>query len=154
MSEKKPIKRQKELQPLSRDHHHGLLLCWKIRTAKRKGITEKRVKQYTDWFYKTHLLPHFKEEEEYIFPILGADNKLVKKAMTEHRRLKRLFKEKNEIGKALTLIEEELEGHIRFEERILFKEVEEVASEEDLEKIREIHREVPAEEEYEDTFWK
>src|SRR5690606_10923423 len=29
----KPIKRNKDLQPFSRDHHHSLLLCWKIRTG-------------------------------------------------------------------------------------------------------------------------
>ena len=30
IQEKKPLKRVKELQELSREHHHGLLLCWKI----------------------------------------------------------------------------------------------------------------------------
>jgi len=38
MEPKKPIKRDKVLQPLSHDHHQGLLLCWKIRTGIKKGI--------------------------------------------------------------------------------------------------------------------
>ena len=33
-----PIKRSEYLKPLSRDHHQGLLLCWKIRTGLKKGI--------------------------------------------------------------------------------------------------------------------
>ncbi|CDF79955.1 hypothetical protein BN863_22430 [Formosa agariphila KMM 3901] len=36
MTDKKPLKRHKSLQPLSRDHHHGLLLAWKIRADLRK----------------------------------------------------------------------------------------------------------------------
>ena len=35
----KPQKRHKALQPLSREHHHGLLLSWKIRSGfNKKGI--------------------------------------------------------------------------------------------------------------------
>ncbi|WP_241739476.1 hypothetical protein [Aestuariibaculum marinum] len=32
----KPLKRHKALQPLSREHHYGLLLTWKIRTGFKK----------------------------------------------------------------------------------------------------------------------
>jgi len=39
-----PIKRSIALQPLSREHHHGLLLCWKIRTGLKKGIDIDRIK--------------------------------------------------------------------------------------------------------------
>ena len=39
----KPIKRHKALQPLSRDHHHGLLLSWKIRAGFSKNIEPNRI---------------------------------------------------------------------------------------------------------------
>ncbi len=86
-----PIKRDKALQGISREHHHGLLLCWKIRSGFAKNISNVRIKKYTDWFYETHLIPHFELEENHIFPILGEQNEMVKKALTEHRRLKHLF---------------------------------------------------------------
>ena len=152
--EVKPLKRVKELQPLSREHHHGLLLCWKIRTGFSRKIAPERIKRYTDWFYTTYLLPHFELEEEHVFSILKSDNELVKKALSEHRRLRRLFNQGISIEKNLGLIEEELEAHIRFEERVLFPEVQKVASREQLVKIAEIHHEDEFVENEKDVFWK
>ena len=74
----KPLKRHKALQPLSREHHHGLLLSWKIRNGFNKNIDPKRMKIYADWFFETHLTPHFEMEENYIFSILESDNELIK----------------------------------------------------------------------------
>ena len=97
----KPQKRHKALQHLSREHHHGLLLSWKIRAGFSKNIDPKRIKIYADWFFKTHLIPHFEMEEAHIFTILNEDNDLIKKAMADHRRLKRLFTELDDAAKAL-----------------------------------------------------
>ena len=149
----KPIKRHQALQPLSRDHHQGLLLSWKIRTGFAKGISVDRIKNYTDWFYKNHLTPHFKEEEKYIFPILGNDNELVKKAIAQHRRLERLFSSPLELKKSLSRIEEELEQHIRFEERVLFNEIQKVATEKQLQFILEHHSETKFLDNTTDNFW-
>src|SRR5680860_688473 len=104
MELKKPIKRNKSLQPLSRDHHHSLLLCWKIRTGFTKDVAVERIKRYTDWFFENHIRPHFEMEEKYLFPILGNNNQLVKKAIAEHRRLGRLFNDTKDIDKSLSLI--------------------------------------------------
>lgn len=112
----KPQKRHKALQPLSREHHHGLLLSWKIRTGFKKKIEPNRIRIYADWFYINHLIPHFEMEEEHIFTLLDSDHELIKKALADHRRIKRLFSEENEDAKTLSKIEEELEQHIRFEE--------------------------------------
>jgi hypothetical protein len=154
MEPKKPIKRDKVLQPLSHDHHQGLLLCWKIRTGIKKGIELERIKTYTDWFYKTHLVPHFKTEEAWIFPILGNEHELVKKALTEHRRIKRLCETTDDQKRNLSLLEEELESHIRFEERILFNEIQTAASAEDLLMLTEKHIESEFLENTDDQFWK
>lgn len=139
MEKPKPIKRVEELKPLSREHHFGLLLCWKIRTGIKKNVEIKRIKKYTDWFWKNHLAKHFEIEEAEVFPILGNDNPLIKKAKTEHRRLRRLFENQNDPVKSISLIEEELEKHIRFEERVLFNEIQKIASPQDLEKISATH---------------
>lgn len=148
-----PIKRSKALQPLSREHHHGLLLCWKIRTGLKRDIEINRIKKYTDWFFKNSLLAHFNIEEEFIFPLLGNDHDLVKKALTDHRRLKRLFGDSTDIKKSLSILEEELEKHIRFEERIFFSAIEEVATEKELNLIMAIHSENSIYEDWGDVFW-
>lgn len=148
-----PIKRSKALQPLSREHHHGLLLCWKIRTGLKKSIDLSRIKAYTDWFFKNSLLTHFNIEEEFIFPLLGNEHELVKKALTDHRRLKRLFEDTTDIKKSLSRLEEELESHIRFEERILFPAIEKIVKEKELKLIMEIHSELSTYEDWGDEFW-
>lgn len=150
----KPQKRHKALQPLSREHHHGLLLSWKIRTGFNKNISPERIKSYADWFFKNHLIPHFEVEESHIFPILDANNELVKRALAEHRRLNRLFTENEDDVKALMKIEEELEQHIRFEERVLFPEIQKVATEEQMIQIEKIHQPESFIDKLDDEFWK
>jgi len=151
---KTPLKRSKELQPFSREHHHGLLLCWKIGKGIRKGVETDRIWNYVDHFYKSSLIDHFEDEERYVFPILGNDHELVKKALSEHRRLHRLFAGTAQIDRSISLIEEELEAHIRFEERVLFPEIQTVATEEQLQTIENHHTEIETCEDWKDEFWK
>lgn len=148
-----PIKRDKALQGVSREHHHGLLLCWKIRRGFSKGIKTNRIKSYADWFYNTHLISHFEIEEKHIFPILGSDNELVKKAISQHKKLVRLFNDTDDISKSLSLLEEELEQHIRFEERVLFNEIQKVATEEQLAIISKLHTNEKFNDNTDDPFW-
>jgi len=154
MKEEKPIKRDKSLQPLSRGHHHSLLLCWKIRTGFSKGVTADRIKRYADWFFEYHIEPHFRQEEKHVFPILGASHDLVRKAVGEHRKLSRLFKDQDEIEKSLSLIEEMLESHIRFEERVLFNEIQKTASPLQLDMVTSLHADHNFVDNTEDEFWK
>lgn len=149
-----PIKRSISLQPLSREHHHSLLLCWKIRTGLKKGIDIERIKKYSDWFFTNSLLTHFNIEEEFVFPLLGNEHELVKKALTNHRRLKRLFENTTDIKKSLIRLEEELEKHIRFEERVLFPSIEKIVKEKELKLIIQIHYEDNTDEDWGDEFWK
>lgn len=150
----KPQKRHKALQPLSREHHHGLLLSWKIRTGFKKNIEPKRIRIYANWFFEHHLIPHFEIEEAHIFSILEEENDLIKKALADHRRIKRLFSEENEDSKTLSRIEEELEQHIRFEERILFPEIQKVATDAQMLEIEKIHQPESFEDNLEDEFWR
>ena len=105
----KPQKRHKALQPLSREHHHGLLLSWKIRSGFSKAIDPKRMRIYANWFFENHLISHFEMEETHIFPVLDSENELVKRALADHRRIKRLFNEHDDDTKTLSRIEEALE---------------------------------------------
>ncbi|TVZ28615.1 hypothetical protein JM83_3750 [Gillisia sp. Hel_I_86] len=97
--------------------------------------------------------PHFKLEEDYIFPLLDPKNPLIARALEEHRRLEHLFHEHENIQNSLSLLKEELEAHIRFEERLLFNEIQKIATKEELEKINKIHLNTDSEKIYEDLFW-
>lgn len=148
-----PIKRNENLKSISREHHHGLLLCWKIRTGLKKEIPLGRIMQYSGWFYQNHLLPHFEIEEKWVFPVLGNDHELIKKALADHRRLRRLFESSDEWQKTLSLIEEELERHIRFEERVLFNEIQTIATEDQLMQIKIHHKSSDFSDNTKDPFW-
>lgn len=149
----KPIKRDNLLKPLSRDHHHSLLLCWKIRTGIKKGIDIKRIKKYADWFYKKYALPHFELEEKFAFPVLGNKNDMVIKALADHTRLKELFALTINIEYALSQLEKELEKHIRFEERVLFNEIQRNATVKQLEEIEKNHSIFKFIDNTQDPFW-
>lgn len=153
MEKKKPIKRHKALQPLSRQHHFGLLFSWKLRKGFNKNIEIERLQEYAKWFFKNEIEPHFKDEEAFLFPILEKDNELIERALKEHRRLKRLFHDTKNPVKSLHHLEEELDAHIRFEERILFNEIQKVATEAQLKKIEDIHSNLPKSPDYHDPFW-
>ncbi|WP_339610877.1 hemerythrin domain-containing protein [uncultured Planktosalinus sp.] len=149
-----PIKRHPALQPWSRDHHHGLLLSWKIKKGFSLGIAPERIKHYTDWFWKTQLIPHFDTEERFLFPILGNDNHMVQQALDEHRQLKALFEKENAVSETLSKIESLLNDHIRFEERVLFLAIQEVATPEEIKLLESVHTNDEECELWEDEFWK
>lgn len=149
-----PIVRHEALKPLSRDHHQSLLLCWKIREGLKKRVSLERIKNYTDFFFTSQLRPHFKFEENEIFPLLGTDHPMGERAINEHRRLETLFKEEASL-EAFTAIETELNRHIRFEEGELFKELQKTVSEEILQNISNKEEEIltPDPDDWDDKFW-
>lgn len=154
MNVPKPIKRIKALQPLSKEHHHGLLLAWKIRTGLTKNIAPDRIKTYINWFYSNHLCPHFEIEEDLIFPILGESDRLVNLALIQHKKLRQLFTKDDDIKNTLQQIEKELTDHIRYEERVLFNAIQRIATSHQLQLIEAAHHSQDFEENTTDAFWK
>lgn len=148
-----PIKRAPQLKAFSHDHHHGLLLCWKIKTGMLKKIGLKQIKEYVNWFYQNYLQTHFELEEKYIFPILETNNTNIQQALKEHQRLRDLFESSSDLETNLKSIEIELEAHIRFEERILFAEIQKSATKEQLETIEKAHSKEAFIENEEANFW-
>ncbi len=148
-----PIKRHTALQPLSRDHHHALLLCWKIRQGIKKDIPAKRISVYSTWFFSTHLLPHFRLEEQYAFPVLGAENPLIQQAMAEHRQIEGYFTATELTSPMLETAADALEAHIRFEERTLFNAIQSSATPEQLAQILAVHKDEAFCDYEADAFW-
>ena len=133
-----PIKRHKALVAFSRDHHFGLLLVWKIRHGLAKAINAERITNYVLYAFENDLRQHFSEEENLMFNKLPAGDSLRQQAENEHTGIYNLV-EKLRSDKAnvklLTQFAQNLQDHIRFEERILFTYMQEKLGTADLETI-------------------
>lgn len=142
MEETKPIKRSKELAPLSREHHDGLLFAWKIKQGLTNDTPVDTIVDYTRWFWSNHIKPHFKDEEKVLVKFLPPDNPMVKQMFREHAQIRDLVisldKEPN--ATSLQLLAEFLTNHIRFEERQLFVYAEQSLT---AEQLNEIFNELP-----------
>ncbi|HET8674479.1 MAG TPA: hemerythrin domain-containing protein [Blastocatellia bacterium] len=128
----KSFRRHESLIPLSREHHYGLMLCLRIhRGLPQHGHDEAWLRAKADQaarFFASDLAPHFKAEEEALFPAMrdfrGA-SELLSELLSEHRELERLAgrlggTDPAELHEALVRFADLLEGHIRKEEREAF----------------------------------
>ena len=136
------MKRDKNIVPLSQDHHFGLLSGWKIKQGIKKNISYERIKNYINYHWDNSQSFHFDEEEKILFPY--SNDELTQRALDEHKEIREL------------LYADKVTEHIRFEERVLFPHLENILTEEQLaevgKRLNEIHHH--AEDEYHDEFWK
>lgn len=126
------------MQALSRDHHHGLLLGWKIRQGLKLQANPNLISEYIRYFFKSALLPHFEEEESQILGYLEDDNKFKIRTLNDHRAIAGLINtldNKEEDSAVFLKIAELLDNHIRFEERELFPYLQEQLSPKQLEEV-------------------
>lgn len=152
------MKRHESIVTLSREHHFGLLFCWKIRQGVKKQVPAERIQPYIKYFWENHLQKHFEEEETLLF-ILMQDS-LVEEAIAEHKHIRQLmrafFTTETVDPTQLNILADTLDNHIRFEERILFPHMEEKLSEEKLaelgSRLHELHP-IREKDDYPDEFW-
>jgi hemerythrin-like domain-containing protein len=152
------MKRNEQIVPLSRDHHAGLLFCWKIRQGIRNQTETERIRQYVLYFWQEHLKTHFREEEELLFST--TTDVLIGRAISEHRilenRIRQVIDNKQINYTLLEEIADLTDNHIRFEERILFPFLESVLPVAVLNSIgntlRELHKDSRPDN-YADAFW-
>ncbi len=158
MKDQTPLKRHQAIVSFSRDHHFGLLLVWKIRQGLGKAIGVERISNYVLFFFNNDLEKHFKEEEQLLFCKLPAEDLLRKRAEADHQAIYMLMasiaQKKNDIS-LLHQLANDLEKHIRFEERELFNHLQETISTEDLEEIakRFSNSNKTIEDKWKDVFW-
>lgn len=99
------------------------------------------------------MVSHFKEEEAVVFPVLGKENELIQQALAEHVELKKLFSTSEMDYEFLNYLQIALEKHIRFEERILFNQIQEVANPDQLAAIEKHNSSVEEKLDWEDEYW-
>lgn len=127
------MKRDPALVPLSHDHHHALVQARRLRRASG-GPDAAAVAAGFLQFLAAETLPHFRLEEELLFPEAvdhaEAREPLVR-TLLEHQRLRALAAELERrlaAGEApdevMDAIGRLLEEHVRHEERVLFPLIE------------------------------
>jgi hemerythrin-like domain-containing protein len=152
----KPIKRSKQLTPLSKDHHDGLLFAWKIKQGLKNEADVRLIAEYVQWFWKNHLEEHFREEEQILAPHLPADNELLKQMFDEHENIEAMIHINENIPDEILLgnLAQAIDDHIRFEERVLFPCAEKIIPEKELNSV---YEQLPKErtrcEKWEKEFW-
>lgn len=153
------MKRNKNLIELSRDHHHGLLLGWKIKQGLKRDVPLDELANYVIHFAREALFPHFKEEECQVLVYLSPDDAYHKRTLYEHAELRGIIIRigiKGQVDQKLLLtLVEKLEAHIRFEERELFPYIEKLLSIQQLDEIGKLLSELhhPYTETYQNEFW-
>lgn len=125
------MKRHPALEPFSRDHNDGLILARSLMVGEPDAPAQTR----TAW--EGDLRDHFKEEERLLGPLLSAASR--DQLLLEHRdieaRIESLPIDAIALGVAL-------DAHIRWEERVLFPEIETKATDADFEWLQRETREL------------
>lgn len=135
------MKRHKELQPFSRQHHNGLLAALLLKKGIAKAADKNVMAAFILNLWKQDLKQHFESEEEFLIPALANtsfDQTLNKRLSEEHEILRSYINSLQNEQRPILVIEsfaKLLEQHIRFEERVYFPAAEEVLSEEQLKHI-------------------
>ena len=124
------MKRHPHLQPLSDDHHAALLLARRMRRVPEEAADPAALAKAWEGArasFARELAPHFRAEEEWLFPPLTAAREpaLVERALAEHRRLAEVIDAAPGAERAAEFAEL-LHRHVRFEERELFPRAESV----------------------------
>ena len=128
------MKRAQALIPLSHDHHHALVEARRLRRAADEEADPSCAVTEFVRFFRTSSVPHFREEEEVLFPLLidvEEARALLVQALLDHQHLHALvaaLEAGRDVRATMRELGERLEAHVRLEERQLFPLIERVAA--------------------------
>ena len=126
------LKRAPALVPLSQDHHHSLVQSLRLREAAAgESSRAPAVARALLEHWRSAMQGHFADEEEVLFPRAEAlDPESVARLWAEHAELASLVERLEralELGADARQLMNEIgwlvHDHVRFEERVLFEEV-------------------------------
>lgn len=135
------MKRNPHLQPLSRQHHNGLLIALLLAKGVRKNASATVMMDFICFNWKEDLQEHFELEENVLLPALtntSFDHALTSQLLDEHRQIRDWVKKASSHEMSmddLSAFSSLLDRHIRFEERVFFPAAEQILEESELTKI-------------------
>jgi iron-sulfur cluster repair protein YtfE (RIC family) len=135
------MQRATVLQPLSRQHKTMLMTCLLLRKGSQK---KSPVQVMVDFFLKSweaDMLPHFEQEEKILVPLLNkftAGKSYAAAILRDHELLRNAVEHLHQQahqGRLLEAIAEQLNQHIRYEERIVFQDMNAFVPARDLQQL-------------------
>jgi mannose-6-phosphate isomerase-like protein (cupin superfamily) len=127
------MKRHPALVALSHDHHHALVEARRLRHTAASDEDPAAAASAFRRFYTGVTVPHFREEEERLFPLVVDDEEarpLLVQALLDHQRLHALaaaLEGQADLRTSMRELGQRLEAHVRLEERELFPLIERLA---------------------------
>ncbi len=142
------MKRHPSLRQFSDDHHQGLVNARRLRrtASGERAISADTARDFLE-FWQSDTSLHFRKEEEVLLPVLaryGGDvgERPLLQMLTQHARIRGLAMQlsdelkQDEIREdTLRNLGEQLEAHIRLEERQVFPLIEETLPEHALQEV-------------------
>jgi len=135
------MKRNEHLQPLSRQHHNGLLAALLVNKGLKKAAGKQVIADFVLHVWNRDIRQHFALEEEVLLPALQhttLEPALTAQLLEEHQAIRALvaqLESGNFSSETLSAFAGLLEKHIRFEERTYFPRAEAVLTQKELEAI-------------------
>lgn len=146
------LQRRPELRPLSREHHHALVLAQQLKHGLHGrsfagGPTDfAALADLARDAYQRHLVRHFRAEEELLLPFflrhVPEDHPQVLRLLLDHVGLHRDLRDATspdrdeaERRRSLETFAHRLEAHARFEERELFELIQATLTSAELEAV-------------------
>jgi hemerythrin-like domain-containing protein len=158
------LHRDQALQPLSRQHHQGLMVSLLLSKGLKKNLTTKPMRDFILQFWQDDLQKHFEVEEQYLTPIAKSYatlEPLITRMLLEHQQIVLIINRINNEARAeqLETIKEfadKLEQHIRFEERELFEQIQSTLSAKEMSELNNAFQTIIEKdfcERYPNKFW-
>ena len=152
-----PIKRHQTLIVFSRNHHKDLMVVWKIRRGIAKKVAAERIATYLFYAWQNEVALHIIQEEQNLYALCRHSGELILQAFKEHIELTNAVGniEKHPSYPVLEEFATSLEKHTRFEERVLFNDIQEKHTAEQLALIARNNENLAecAAVNWEDQFW-
>ena len=142
--------------PLREEHKDGLLFVTRIRDSIGR-VSSERLSQYARWYWKTHIRPHFFQEEKILLPYLPINHPWAVKLLEDHANIRDLILSLDRVPdlQNFKILCNVIDTHIRFEERQVFAYLEQTLSNDVLDSIySQLNCHPVATDDWKDEFWK
>lgn len=130
------MKRNKNLQPLSRQHHNALMAVLLLKKGLNKQADVNVMCHFILTVWNNELQNHFQLEENWLKPASDSNHHILYQRMiSEHAVIEKfidLFHTNKYTAAVIDQFQQLLEQHIRFEDRIFFPLLETVLSTDEL----------------------
>lgn len=142
-----PLRRREELHALSEDHHNALVIALRCRRLAARQLELDKAEFWASVldFVRLQVMPHFEVEEDCLLPALRdlGETAMADRIAHEHAVLRGLISDAPPSNEDLGRLGQLLDDHIRYEERVVFEEVQDRLPPDVLAEIRRRSLDVP-----------